>query len=124
MTRPPARLVLGLLRLTFGSLALAVPDRMVARVEGEGADSPAAVYAFRMFGIRTVLIGRALLRDPGPELDRALAEAPLIHLADTTTATLLTVSGRLPPRTGLSLIAVSGLNSALALAAWRDRTDA
>lgn len=114
-----ARTALGLLRLTFGSLALAAPDRLVARVEGPGADSPAGVYAFRMFGIRTVLIGRTLLRGSGPELDRALAEAPLIHAADTVTATLLTLSGRVPRRTGLSLMAVSGLNTALAVAARR-----
>lgn len=116
-----ARTALGLLRLTFGSLALVAPDRLVARVEGPGADSPAAVYAFRMFGIRTVLIGRTLVHGSGPVLDRALAEAPLIHAADTATATLLTLSGRIPRRTGLGLVAVSGLNTSLALVAQRAR---
>lgn len=122
MTRSPqgrARTALGLLRLTFGTLALLAPGRLVARVEGPGARSPAAVYAFRMFGVRTVLIGRTLLRGEGPVLHRALEEAPLIHGADTATAALLTLSGQVPRRTGLSLVAVSGLNTTLALLARR-----
>lgn len=113
-----ARTTLGLLRLTFGSLGLFAPRVVIRRIEGPDRDaSPAAVYAFRMFGIRTILLGRDLLVSDGPRLSKALDEAPLIHGSDTATATLLTVTGRVPRRTGLSLMAVSGLNTALSLIA-------
>jgi hypothetical protein len=72
-----------------------------------------------MFGIRTVLLGRELMVAEGPALRKALDEAPLIHGSDTVTATLLTVSGQVPRRTGLSLMAVSGVNTALSLIARR-----
>ena len=116
-----ARVALGLSRLTFGSLGLVAPRLMVGRIQGPGAESSAAVYAFRMFGIRTVLIGRQLLTEDGPQRRSAVATAPLIHATDTLTATLLTVNGDVPRRTGLSLVCVSGLNTALALAATRSR---
>lgn len=112
-----ARISLGLLRLVFGSLALAVPGLLVRRIEGPQASSPAAVYAFRMFGIRTVLLGRQLLVSDGSDLATALAEAPLIHGSDTATATLLTLTGQVPRRTGVMLMAVSGVNTALSLIA-------
>jgi len=114
-----ARTLLGLLRLTFGSLALLTPGTLVRRIEGPEADSAAATYAFRMFGIRTVLLGRSLLATDDPGLPTALREAPIIHASDTLTATLLTVTGKVPRRTGVSLIGVSGLNTVLALVARR-----
>jgi hypothetical protein len=118
-TATTARIALGALRLTFGSLGLLAPRLLIRRIEGAGSDNPAAVYAFRMFGIRTVLLGRELLVAEGPALRKALDEAPLIHGSDTVTATLLTVSGQVPRRTGLSLMAVSGVNTALSLIARR-----
>lgn len=113
-----ARRALGVVRLVFGTSALVAPQLLVRRIEGPGASSPAAVYAFRMFGIRTVLLGRELLLgEPGPGLRRALAQAPVIHGADTVTATLLTASGQVPRRTGLSPVAVSLANTVLAVLA-------
>jgi len=112
-----ARISLALLRLLFGSLALLVPRRLIRRIEGPEANSPAAIYAFRMFGIRTVLLGRQLLVTDGNDLAKALAEAPIIHGTDTATATLLTVTGQVPRRTGAMLMAVSGANTALSLLA-------
>lgn len=114
-----ARIALGLLRVTFGSLGLLVPRRLAGRVDGVTPSGPAAVYAFRMFGIRTVLIGRDLLREDGPERRQAVLVAPLIHAADTLTAAGLTLSGQVPRRTGVPLVAVSGLNTVLALLARR-----
>lgn len=112
-----ARLALATIRLVNGTLALLVPRLLIGRVEPAGPPSPAAVYAFRMFGIRTVLIGRDLLLSDGPARTKALAEAPLIHACDTATATALTLSRRIRLRNGAPLIAVSALNTALALAA-------
>jgi hypothetical protein len=114
-----ARLALGTVRLALGTTALVAPERLARRVERAGPPSAAAVYAFRMFGIRTALIGWDLLASDGPELRRSLERAPLIHASDTATATLLTLRGQVPVRTGLPLIAVSGVNTALALLARR-----
>ena len=112
-----ARVSLALLRLIFGSLALLAPRLLIRRIEGPEANSPAAIYAFRMFGIRTVLLGRRLLLTDGSDLAKALAEAPIIHGTDAATATLLTVTGQVPRRTGATLMAVSGVNTALSLIA-------
>jgi len=114
-----ARIILGITRLLFGSLGLLAPRLLIRRIQGADATSPAAIYAFRMFGIRTILIGRQLLMPDGPERRNALRAAPLIHGADTATATLLTLRGHVPRRTGIPLIAVSGFNTAMALIAAR-----
>jgi hypothetical protein len=113
------RVTLGLVRLVNGVLGLAVPHVLIKRIDPAEPPSPAAVYAFRLFGIRTILIGRDLLRPPGAQRTRAVDEAPLIHASDTATATLLTVTGRVPLRSGLPLVVISGLNTVLAVAARR-----
>jgi hypothetical protein len=64
--------------------------------ERAGQPSPAGAYAFRMFGTRTALIGWDLLAADGPEL-----------------------RGEVSVRTGLPLIAVSGVHRAVALLARR-----
>lgn len=114
-----ARVSLGLIRIINGALGLFVPRVLIARIDPQDPPSPAAVYAFRLFGVRTLLIGRDLLRPPGDALDRSIAEAPLIHASDTVTATLLTVGKHVPPRSGLTLVGISGLNTVLALVAHR-----
>ncbi|MGH3507811.1 MAG: hypothetical protein ACRDO2_11470 [Nocardioidaceae bacterium] len=114
-----ARLALGLIRSINGGLGLFVPQVLIRRIDPQDPPSPAAVYAFRLFGVRTLLLGRELLRPPGERLDRSIAEAPLIHASDTVTATLLTVSKRVPLRSGLTLVGISGLNTVLAAVAHR-----
>jgi hypothetical protein len=114
-----ARLALGVIRIINGGLGLFVPRVLIRRIDPQDPPSPAAVYAFRLFGVRTLLIGRDLLRPPGARLDRTIAEAPLIHASDTVTATLLTVGKRVPLRSGLTLVGISGLNTALAVVAQR-----
>jgi len=114
-----ARTALGVIRIVNGALGLFAPRLLIARIDPRDPLSPAAVYAFRLFGVRTLLIGRDLLRPPGDTLDRSVAEAPLIHASDTLTATLLTVGRKVPPRSGLALVAISGLNTVLALVAHR-----
>jgi hypothetical protein len=113
------RVALGLVRLVNGVLGLAVPHVLIRRIDPAEPPSPAAVYAFRLFGIRTIHIGRDLLRPAGAQRARAVDEAPLIHASDTATATLLTVTGRVPLKSGLPLVAISGLNTVLAVAARR-----
>lgn len=118
-----ARQVLAAIRIINGTLALTAPQLLIGRVGPADPPAPAAVYAFRMFGIRTVLIGRDLLRPDGPERAKAVREAPLIHGCDTATATLLTLTRRVSPRQGVPLIAISALNTALAVIASRHPHD-
>lgn len=122
-----ARKALGLVRLTFGSIALAAPHILIHRISSPNSedvsradpDETAAKYAFRLFGVRTVIIGLELLLLKGAPLDRAANLAPVIHGSDTVAAILAARSGRLSARTGLMLVSVSALNTALSFLARR-----
>ena len=114
-----ARIALGTIRLVNGALGLFLPRVLIGRIDPAGSPGAAATYAFRLFGVRTILLGRALLTGDPAARDRALAEAPLIHAADTATATLLALTGRVTRRSGGLLIAVSAVNTMLALVARR-----
>jgi hypothetical protein len=109
--------------MTFGAMALARPDLLTRRLDGDAAESPAAIYAFRMFGVRTMVIGAQLLMRDGAVRRAAVASAPLIHASDTATAAALTLHGKVPGRTGAPLVAVSAVNTALAVLAARDVAD-
>ena len=122
-TSDRARLILAGIRILNGALALVAPGLFVGRIDRSGEPSPAAIYAFRLFGVRTVLLGRDLLRDEGPARSRAVSEAPLIHACDTATAALLTLARRVRLRSGVPLIAVSGVNTVLACLAARRSGD-
>lgn len=117
-----ARMALAVIRLINGSVALVAPRLLIGRMDSADPPSPAAVYAFRMFGIRTVLIGRELLVEDGLARARAVAQAPLIHATDLGTATLLTLTRRVSVRRGLPLIGISALNTFLAVQAGRPQT--
>lgn len=114
-----ARTTLGLIRLATGALGLFLPERLIGRIDPVEPASPAAVYAFRLFGVRTILIGRDLVVGGAAVRAKAVGEAPLIHAVDTATATLLTVTGRVPLRSGAPLIAISAVNTLLAFRARR-----
>lgn len=114
-----SRTMLGVTRLVNGSLGLVTPRKLVGRIDPLGRPSPAAIYAFRLFGVRTVLIGRDLLSSQARTRERAVREALWIHATDTATAVLLTTTRRVPPRVGVALIAVSGTNTLLAIGARR-----
>lgn len=115
---PPERAatVLGAIRLGNGLIALLAPALIVRRLHGRGAN-PAAPYLLRMFGIRTTLLGLDLLTGTPVARRRAIERAPLIHLTDTAAATAATLTGQLPLRTGITAVAISGVNLALALTA-------
>lgn len=113
------RVALGLIRLVNGALGLFVPHVLIRRISATDPPDPAAIYAFRLFGVRTILLGRDLLGGPGAARSKAVEEAPLIHASDTATASLLTLSGRVPLKSGAPLVAISGLNTVLAFAARR-----
>jgi hypothetical protein len=112
-----ARNVLAAVRLVNGAIGLLVPNRFIARFDPGLPPSAAATYAFRLFGIRTVLLGIDLFTLEGAELHRALREGVLIHASDTLTAFLLGVRGRVPRRTAVLSTLISTSNVALAVTA-------
>ena len=114
-----ARVSLAAIRIFNGSLGLVAP-RLLARRMGAEAEAGAAVYAFRMFGIRTVLIGVDLLaRDP--EVRRhAVRLALLVHVSDTLSAVSAGVRHEVPRRAAVTATAISSLNVVLSVLAGRE----
>ena len=113
-----ARYALGGIRLVNGTLGLLAPELVIRRFgDARPGSNPAAVYALRLFGIRTVLLGVDLFRLRHAELDRALRAAVLIHASDTATVLTLWRRGQLTPARARPLALVSGTNTVLALTA-------
>jgi hypothetical protein len=116
-----ARYLLALVRLVNGTVGLFAPRLFITRFDPGREPSPAAIYAFRLFGIRTILIAFDLLR---PEHARKAArEGVLIHASDVITAASLGLSRAVPPRTAVSTTLISVVNVLLALLAREPRRD-
>jgi hypothetical protein len=118
-----ARIALGVIRLFNGGVALVAPQLLAGRIGIDPRTTPAALYVFRMFGVRTVLIAGDLLFQTGSRRTDALNQAPLIHASDTVAAALALLSGRLPGNSGLMITAISAVNTALALYARKALRD-
>lgn len=117
-----ARLTLGVVRLVNGSLALFAPDVLGRRLGVATASSPGFGYAFRLFGVRTVLLGVQLLRAPDDPHDPVVREALIVHPADTAAAIAVLKRAELPPSGARTAVAASGINVLLAvLANWPRR---
>ena len=113
--RDYARIVLAGIRLFNGLTGLLAPGVLVQRLGSDPATSPATLYVFRMFGIRTILVGLDLLRSDEEVRAKAIRQAPVIHASDTLAAVLAHRSGRLPKRAGATIVTISTLNTILAL---------
>jgi hypothetical protein len=96
-------------------LALTIPQVLVRRFSEQDQAATPATHGFRMFGVRTVIIGLELLLLKGAELERAANIAPVIHGSDTVAAFLAARYGHLPKRTGVMLVAISALNTVLSV---------
>jgi hypothetical protein len=108
-----ARRALGVIRIVNGTAALVAPKRLARRLGVDSTSGEILPYVFRMFGVRTVLIGRDLLRrEP-----TAVRSAALVHASDTLAAVLATATGRVPRRAGAAMVAISAANTGLALVA-------
>lgn len=106
---------LAVIRLFNGAAGLLAPDLLIRRLDPEREPpSPAAIYAFRLFGIRTILLGLDLLTTRDERLREELRDGVLIHGSDTATAATLGLSGRLPPRTAALTTLISAANTVLA----------
>jgi len=114
-----ARKLLAAIRIANGVAGLLVPEKLLGRLGVDTVTDRSGTYPFRMFGIRTVLIGLDLLLLTGDELRRAEKVAVLIHAVDTASATVTTVRNDLPRKQGLTAVGISAVNTGLAVAAWR-----
>jgi hypothetical protein len=113
-----ARVALAGIRIVNGVVALVAPGALARRLQVEKASGPMA-YPFRMFGVRTILIGADLLaRDPAVRR-HALRAALVVHASDTVSAVAAGASGALPRRAARITTAISALNTLLAMLANR-----
>lgn len=111
-----ARVALAGIRIFNGGTALFTPERLNERLELE----PGAVYPWRMFGIRTLLIGVDLLSNDRAVRRHALRLALLIHVSDTVSAAKAGLAKSISPRAAVTATAISAVNVALAFAASRN----
>ena len=118
--RGPARVALAGIRIFNGTAGLFAPWMMARRLEVEQAAGPMS-YPFRMFGIRTILIGADLLaRDPAVRR-HAVRAAIVVHASDTVCAVAAGATGALPRKAAKTATAISAVNLVLALLANRRR---
>ena len=113
-THDLARIALAVIRLFNGTAALVAPEELARRLGVDSEQHPGVNYFVRLFGIRTVLIGAELLVRQGERRDEALKLGILIHASDTMAATLTALSQRAPSG-GWTIVAISAVNTALAL---------
>ncbi|HYT27314.1 MAG TPA: hypothetical protein VEP73_12620 [Actinomycetota bacterium] len=115
--RDVARYALAGIRLFNGTVALLAPAAMAERLGVKPEAAPAAAYALRLFGIRTVVIGVELLVLEGDDLDRSLRNGVLIHASDAVSAATAGARKQLPATAATTATVISTVNVLLALAA-------
>ena len=115
--------MLAAIRLVNGALALLAPRFLLRRLGTDPDRDPSGIYPFRMFGIRTLLIGADLLLLTGEEQRRATKMAVVIHATDTASAATCLVKGYLPRKAGIVATAISAVNTVLAVIAAKDSRD-
>jgi hypothetical protein len=114
-----ARVALAGIRIFNGATGLLAPGVMAART-GVRPDVDAPVlYPWRMFGIRTILIGTDLLSRNREVRRHALRVAAIVHASDVVAASATLRSSTVPRKTAIAATAISSLNTVLALVASR-----
>jgi hypothetical protein len=106
---------LAAIRLVNGGLGLIAPQILIRRLGTDPAAETSAFYPFRMFGVRTIVLGADLLTLRGAPLKRASILAIVIHAIDTVSAAWGGIQGEVSPRTSRITTAISGTNTLLAL---------
>ncbi|MBA2463202.1 MAG: hypothetical protein H0V45_15805 [Actinobacteria bacterium] len=120
--RERARIALASIRLFNGTAALVAPAAVARKLGVDPETNAGALYMTRLFGVRTVLIGRDLLRRDEGLRGQALRVAPLIHVTDAVVAVIAGVQRQLPPRAATTAAIISTTNVVLALAARGKRS--
>ena len=114
-----ARVLLAVIRIANGSLGLFAPAVTSRPLADDPEARAPAHYPFRLFGVRTILIGAELLSKDPDVRERAVRLALPIHASDTASAALGGLLGELPGRSAWRLVALSGTNTVLAALARR-----
>jgi hypothetical protein len=117
--RDGARVLLGAIRFVNGTLGLFAPGFLAKRLGVEPPASEPTYYPFRLFGVRTAILGAQLWTAPPDELRRALRLAIVIHASDTAAALTAAARGELPRDKALTTAALSAFNTTLAVLAQR-----
>jgi hypothetical protein len=117
-----ARITLAGIRLFNGVAALLVPATLARQLGVDPAANPAALYALRLFGVRTVLIGAQLLLPDGGVRAHSLRVAPAIHAIDASAALIAGGRGHLPQRAATTAAVISSVNTLLAIVALKRGT--
>jgi len=117
-----ARITLAGVRLFNGVAALFVPATLARQLGVDPAANPAALYALRLFGVRTVLIGAQLLLRDGGVRAHSLRVAPAIHALDASAALVAGERGQLPRRAATTAAIISTVNTVLAIVALKRGT--
>jgi hypothetical protein len=117
--RDRARVLLGLIRFVNGTLGLLAPAFLAKRLGVESPESKPTYYPFRLFGVRTAILGAQLWTAPSDERRRALKLAVVIHASDTAAALTAAVREELPRSKALTTAALSAFNTTLAVLAQR-----
>jgi hypothetical protein len=117
-----ARIALAGIRLFNGVAALFVPATLARRLGVDPESNPAALYALRLFGVRTVLIGAQLLLRDGGVRAHSLRAAPAVHALDATAALIAGERGQLPRRAATTAAIISTVNTVLAVIALKRGT--
>ena len=117
-----ARITLAGIRLFNGVAALFVPATLARQLGVDPAANPAALYALRLFGVRTVLIGAQLLLRDGGVRAHSLRVAPAIHALDASAALIAGERGQLPRRAATTAAIISTVNTLLAMVALKRGT--
>jgi hypothetical protein len=117
-----ARIALGIIRLINGVLGLLAPGILARALGSDAPASPATRYAFRLFGVRTVLLAAELLLANGPVRDHACRTAIVVHASDTVAVALSAWRRELPPQAAMTTVIISGVNTILAILIWPRRT--
>jgi hypothetical protein len=113
--RPRAHLLLGAIRLFNGTAALLAPTRSARRLGVDPDANGTTVYPLRMFGVRTVVLGAELLIGDEETRARSMRTGIPIHASDTAAAAIAGFRRQLPAATAAQLVAVSALNTSLAV---------
>ncbi|GAA2078861.1 hypothetical protein [Actinomadura alba] len=113
-----ARIALGVIRLFNGTMAMVAPEFMLRRLGANPVANGVAIYPFRMFGVRTVVLALDLLWPPtlgGEARRRAQYAGIAIHATDAVSAASAGLRHQLPRRVAAVATAISVTNTALAI---------
>jgi hypothetical protein len=102
-----------------GTVSLVAPATFARKLGVDPEKNGPAIYALRLFGVRTILIGSELLSRNPEVRARALRVAVRVHLSDTIAAATAAASRQLPAKGAKTAVITSSLNTVLALLARR-----